>query len=462
MVKIIKTNSERTFYYNECTTQQKPMVAVKRNTNSNKYYNFEYDFFDRQFKLKYEVVEELRKEANKFLKEIQINWSLEGYPKKHEIYTAFGEIEGVLSKLTLDDAIEFATRSENILLNKKNWYYPTNDLLINEKKPILKIKKCEFPVTYDVGKHRFDNKKEFYKITYNLFPVQSKLSKETVTKLLETHKKYYYNLKKDYENPNNDVKELLGHFPDHSNSVNCMSGWVGSYWETDAMNLLSEFEEIIMNKNNWESYSELFDKDFFCKDWISSEKETIEKIKKLKEEEGGLSNIISNLTEHQTKENLQKLESIKKEILLLQELLPKNTKLISDYKTINTIIINASKEEGYNISKYLVEKFSQAIIEGTQDFFKDVFKEQQEQSKEMKEWITESLTRSREYQRWSEHEIHSLIYLWKVQCKNPADIGRLMQRSSESIEKMIDFVESDKYLNHENFYKKIKTTEVKE
>ena len=188
----------------------------------------------------------------------------------------------------------------------------------------------------------------------------------------------------------------------------------------------------------------------------------LKKIKQLNKEKQKHSKIVCendsfNDSSGQVENSLVNISKIDKEILLIQKLLPKDLAVVSNSKTIETIIQSSAEEEKHTISKYLIEKFSQATIEGVQDFFKDIIKEQQEQTEKMKEWIKESLIRSREYQRWSEHEIHSLIYMWKVEFKDPANIARLMQRSVGSIEKMIDFVESDKYLNSENFFKNVKT-----
>lgn len=514
--------------YNEAKEKDMPFLVIKRLINEDSgyltsYYKVKWDFFTTNKQkvsfneLGLDKIKEINREIRLDLK--RKAWD---YPRTtHKLETYFTKQTGSIKNLKLIHARKIAQQIHKIMsdtnyleakegrikwvnfLNKeikhdgleyknkkgykkltleeyRNRFGITEKKVNNKqtktsenKKPILKIERCDFPVTYHVGQYYFDNKKEFYKITYDLFPIQSKLSNETVAKLVEIHKEYYYKLKKNYENSNSELRNILGHFPDRSNSVNCCSGWVGSYWDTDAMALLHKFEEVIMNKNNWEAYPELFDNkdaDFFRKDWDSSQKETQSRIKGLEIKKGFVKNSL-NLAEKsgldyegkfkekvRYEELIVESENIDKEILLLQELLPKDTEIISDSKTVETIIKKASEEEDYTISKYLIEKFSQAIIEGTQDFFKDIFKEQQEQTNKMKEWITESLTRSREYQRWSEHEIHSLIYLWKVQCKNPADIARLMQRSVGSIEKMIDFVESDKYLNSENFFKEVKTT----
>ena len=170
--------------------------------------------------------------------------------------------------------------------------------------------------------------------------------------------------------------------------------------------------------------------DFFRRDWVESQKEIYNKIQELKKQEG-----------------------TEKDIALLNNLLKQS----NDSKGLHLIIKEASKQENFELSSYRIEKLSQAVIEGIQDYFKDVFKEQEQQESKLREYIKEGMKRFREWQRWSEKEINDLIYLWKVKCKKPNEIGRLMQRSSGSIERMIDFIECDKYLNSKNFYKKIES-----
>ncbi|HUS50030.1 MAG TPA: hypothetical protein VMZ91_07685 [Candidatus Paceibacterota bacterium] len=501
MVKIIKNSSERTFYYNENILSQKPMVAVKRNRNSNKYYNFEYDFFGKTFSLKYEVVEKLRQEAKIFLKKINLTWDEKGYNKKHSFTTIFGNIEGLLSNLFLDDAIEFATKVEEIILNKKNWNYQKYNGLLEEEN-IIQKKTIEGKWFHTFNKDglleyqgqvlSFDSENksiiaELYSfVDGNANGVKKIDLNETTIKYYDTDKEmreYREVIRQNEKTPS--YKENIGVAVKGNNGdpdLNYMLTEKGD----KLLNIGIEFEksikgeenklsdlcgvELSLKKDHPNAY--LFpenkkETDFFRKDWDSSKHETIQKIEKLEQDKIELQKLMNSKQYFGQYANgnsiytydYKKIKKINKEISLLQELLPTNIEINSNYKTLDKIIIESANEEKQIISKYLVEKFAQAVIEGVQDFFKENFNPQKEQTQEIQEWIKDSLIRSREYQRWSEHEIHSLIYLWKIQCKNPADIGRLMQRSVGSIEKMIDFIESDKYLNSENFYKEIKTKE---
>ncbi len=134
------------------------------------------------------------------------------------------------------------------------------------------------------------------------------------------------------------------------------------------------------------------------------------------------------------------------------------SKKLNHSKTIYYIIEEAAQEEGIEISAYIREKIAQVIIEITQDAFKDFSQRTNSiNTDNLDDFIERSLKRQREYKRWSEREDRDLYYLWKKRCFNPAKIARLMQRSIVSVETRIDFIESTKYMNRDNFEKEIKT-----
>jgi hypothetical protein len=131
-------------------------------------------------------------------------------------------------------------------------------------------------------------------------------------------------------------------------------------------------------------------------------------------------------------------------------------------KTLYEAIDRGAILEGIEITDYTREQLSQKIVELIQDGFKD-YKEKWRLNKlEDKDVITfldNHFIRQREYQRWSDDELKNLWHLWKYECKRVSDCARLMQRSTQSCERMIDFIEryGQKYQNLENHYKRIIT-----
>ena len=131
-------------------------------------------------------------------------------------------------------------------------------------------------------------------------------------------------------------------------------------------------------------------------------------------------------------------------------------------KTLYETIDRAAILENIGITDYTREKIAQQIVELTQDAFKD-YKEKWRR-KELKEedvetFLENHFIRERHYQRWSDDELKNLWYLWKYECKRIPDIARLMQRSAQSCNTMIDFIEKygKKYQNLDNHYKRIIT-----
>jgi len=133
--------------------------------------------------------------------------------------------------------------------------------------------------------------------------------------------------------------------------------------------------------------------------------------------------------------------------------------------TLYSVLHEAATGEGVVLSDSMREKLAQILIECCQDFFKD-WKDKLDllilSPEKIKSVIIENFERVREWQRWSEQEINDLFYLWKIRQMKVEKIARLMQRSVGSVERMIAFIESDKYMNYANFYKDIRTQVVKD
>lgn len=186
---------------------------------------------------------------------------------------------------------------------------------------------------------------------------------------------------------------------------------------------------------------------------------------------------LSNEQEEKIKPYLNQLDEKENEYILVNKLINLNPKKYTkemliygvnfpehkdDSKTLYETIDRGAILEGIEITDYTREQLAQKMVEIIQDAFKD-YKEKWRlnklEDKDVIAFIDNHLVRQREYQRWTDDELKNLWYLWKYECKRIPDIARLMQRTAQSCNKMIDFIEKygKKYQNLDNHYKRIIT-----